>query len=120
MLFTLFLPSYFPLVNFESPSILQPPKDDPYHTGPERSGLFSSSYRKDRKMIYERDPESPFSKILVKNNSSVVDTIRRNLITGYYNFYDNQRGALNCLLQEKRIDAMKMRIEELFDLQKAS
>ena len=71
-------------------------------------------------MIYERDPESPFSKIVVKDGLSVVGTIRRNLITGYYNFYDNQRGALNCLLQEKRIDAMKMRIEELFDLQKAS
>jgi hypothetical protein len=71
-------------------------------------------------MIYERDPESPFSKILVKSDSSVVGTIRRNLITGHYHFYDNQRGALNCLLQEKRIDSMKMRIEELLNLQKAS
>jgi hypothetical protein len=58
-------------------------------------------------MIYERDPESPFSKILVKSDSSVVGTIRRNLITGHYHFYDNQRGALNCLLQEKRIDSIK-------------
>jgi len=78
------------------------------------------SYRKDIKMIYERDPESPFSKIVVKNGSSVVGTIRRNLINGLYHFYDNQHGALNCLLQEKRIDSMKMRIEELLDLSAAS
>jgi hypothetical protein len=71
-------------------------------------------------MIYERDPESPFSKILVKNDSSVVGTIRRNLITGYYHFYDNQRGSLNCLLREKRIDSMKVRIEELVNLQTES
>ena len=71
-------------------------------------------------MIYERDPESPFSKILVKNNSSVVGTIRRNLITGYYHFYDNQRDAFNCLFQEKRIDRMKMRIEELLNLRQTS
>ena len=57
---------------------------------------------------------------LVKNDSSVVGTIRRNLITGHYHFYDNQRGGLNCLLEEKRIDSMKMRIEELLNLQKAS
>jgi hypothetical protein len=71
------------------------------------------------KMIYERDPESPFSKIMVKNGSSVVGTTRRNLITGHYHFYDNQRGGLNCLLQEKRIDSMKTRIEELHDLRRA-
>lgn len=71
-------------------------------------------------MIYERDPESPFSKILVKNDSSVVGTIRRNLITGHYHFYDNQRGALDCLLEEKRIDSMKMRIEELLNPSEAS
>ncbi|MGA2229246.1 MAG: hypothetical protein ABSH41_32825 [Syntrophobacteraceae bacterium] len=70
-------------------------------------------------MIYERDPESPFSKIMVKNGSSVVGTTRRNLITGHYHFYDNQRGGLNCLLQEKRIDSMKTRIEELHDLRRA-
>ena len=57
--------------------------------------VFTYSCRKDIKMIYERDPESPFSKILVKNDSSVVGIIRRNLITGHYHFYDNQRGALN-------------------------
>ena len=56
-------------------------------------------------MIYERDAESPFSKIVVKNGSSAVGTIRRNLITGHYHFYDNQHGGLNCLLQEKRIDS---------------
>ena len=71
-------------------------------------------------MIYERDPESPFSKILVKDDSSVVGTIRRNLITGHYHFYDNQRGGLNCLFEEKRIDSMKMRIEEMLNLQEAS
>jgi len=81
---------------------------------------FAYTYRKDIKMIYERDPESPFSKIVVKNGSSVVGTIRRNLITGHYDFYDNQRGALNSLLNEKRIDSMKTRIEELLDLSKAS
>ena len=83
--------------------------------------LFCSiySYRKDIELIYESDPESPFSKIVVKNGSSVVGTIRRNLITGHYHFYDNQRYMLNCLLQEKRIDSMKMTIEELFNLQKA-
>jgi hypothetical protein len=71
-------------------------------------------------MIYERDPESPFSKIVVKNGSSVVGTIRRDLITGHYHFYDNQRGVLNSLLNEKRIDRMKTRIEELLDLSTAS
>ncbi len=77
-------------------------------------------YRKEMKMNYERDFESPFSKILVKNSSSVVGTIRRNLITGLYHFYDNQRNELDCLFQEKRIDNMKMRIEELLNLRKAS
>jgi hypothetical protein len=72
------------------------------------------------KMIYERDPETPFSKILVKNGSSIVGTIRRNLITGHYHFYDDQRDELNCLFQEKRIDSMKTKIEELLNLQKAS
>ncbi|MGO9313032.1 MAG: hypothetical protein ACLQBD_14820 [Syntrophobacteraceae bacterium] len=71
-------------------------------------------------MIYERDPESPFSKIVVKNGSSVIGTIRRNLITGSYHFCDNQLGGLNCLFQEKRIDSIKMRIEELHDLPQAS
>ncbi len=71
-------------------------------------------------MVYERDPESPFSKILVKDGSSVVGTIRRNLITGHYHFCDNQRGGLNCLFQEKRIDGIKMRIEEMLSLPKAS
>jgi len=71
-------------------------------------------------MIYERDPASPFSKIVVKNGSSFLGTIRRNLITGHYHFYDKQRGGLNCLFQEKRIDSIKMRIEELLDLPEAS
>ena len=70
-------------------------------------------------MIYERDPESPFSKILVKNSLSIVGIIRRDL-TGHYHFYDKQRGGLNCLFQEKRIDSIKMRIEELLDLPEAS
>jgi hypothetical protein len=71
-------------------------------------------------LIYESNPESPFSKIVVKNGSSVVGTIRRNLITGHYHFYDNQIGSLNCLLEGKRIDNMKARIEELLDLSEAS
>jgi len=71
-------------------------------------------------MVYERDPESPFSKIVVKNGSSVVGTIRRNFKTGLYHFCDNQLGGLNCLFQEKRIDSIKMRIEELHGLPKAS
>jgi hypothetical protein len=72
------------------------------------------------KIIYERDPESPFSKIVLKNGSSYVGTIRRDFKTGLYHFYDNQRGALNCLFQEKRIDSMKTRIEELLDLSEVS
>jgi hypothetical protein len=71
-------------------------------------------------VIYERDPESPFSKILVKNGSSVVGTIRRNLITGQYHFYDSRRDVLDCLFQEKRIDSMKMRIEKLLNLRQTS
>ncbi len=71
------------------------------------------------KMIYERDPVSPFSKILVKNGSSVVGIIRRNLVTGYYHFCYNQRGGFNCLFQERRIDIIKIRIEELLGLPKA-
>jgi len=71
-------------------------------------------------MVYERDPERPYSKIVVKSGSSVVGTIRRNLITGQYHFYDNQHGTLNSLLQEKRIDSMKTRIEELLDFSQAS
>ena len=71
-------------------------------------------------MIYERDPGSPFSKIVVKNGLSVVGTIRRNLITGHYHFYYNQRNALNCLFQDKRIDSMKIKIEGLLDHRKAS
>jgi len=77
-------------------------------------------YRKDIKLFYEPDPESPFSKIVVKNGLSVVGTIRRNLITGHYHFYDKQRGALNCMLQEKKIDSMKAKIEELLCLPEAS
>ena len=69
-------------------------------------------------MIYEPDPESPFSKIVVKNGSSVVGTIRRNFETGLYHFCDNQLDALVSLFQEKRIDSMKSRIEELLDLRK--
>ena len=71
-------------------------------------------------MVYERDPESPFSKILVKDGSSVLGTIRRNLITGNYHFCDDQRGGLNCLFQERRIDSIKMRIEEMLSLPEAS
>ena len=52
-------------------------------------------YRKEMKMIYEHDPESPFSKILVKNGSSVVGIIRRSFITGHYHFYDNLHDALD-------------------------
>jgi len=84
-----------------------------------RLALFITT-KKDVKMIYERDPESPFSKIVVKDGSSVIGTIRRNLITGFYHFCDNQLGGLNCLFQEKRIDSIKMRIEELHDLPRAS
>ncbi len=72
------------------------------------------------KMIYEHDRQFPFSKVVVKNGSSVVGTIRRNLITGHYHFYDNQGDVLNSLIQDKRIDSMKIRIEKLFKPQKAS
>ncbi len=61
-------------------------------------------------MIYEHDRQFPFSKVVVKNGSSVVGTIRRNLITGHYHFYDNQRDTLNCLFQDKRIDSMKTEV----------
>ncbi len=71
-------------------------------------------------MIYERDPETPFSKILVKNGSSVIGTIRRNLITGHYHFYYNQSDSMTSLIKEKRIDSMKLKIEELLNLRKAS
>jgi|GEM_PF-860700 len=80
---------------------------------------FIQGYQKELTMIYERDPESPFSKILVKNGSSIVGTIRRNLITGYYHFYDDQLDELNGLFQEKRIDTIKMKIETL-NVRKAS
>ena len=71
-------------------------------------------------MIYEHDPESPFSKILVKDGPSVVGTIRRDLITGQYHFYDDQMDTLNSLFLEKRIDSMKTKIETLLNLRKAS
>jgi hypothetical protein len=71
-------------------------------------------------LFYEPDPESPFSKIVVKNGLSVVGTIRRNLITGHYHFYDNHRGVLNSLLQEKSIRSMKTKIEELLYLSEVS
>ncbi len=71
-------------------------------------------------MSYERDPGSPFSKIVVKNGLSVVGTIRRNLMTGLYHFCDNQRGGLNCMFQEKRIEGIKVRIEELLGLSEGS
>jgi len=71
------------------------------------------------KIIYESDPESPFSKIVVKKGSSVVGAFRRNSITGHYHFYDNQRDVLNCLFQDKRTYSMKMRIEGLLDLSEA-
>lgn len=67
-------------------------------------------------MRFEHDPESPFLKILVKDGSSVVGIIRRNLKTGHYHFYESERDALRCLFQEKRIDRIKMRIEELHNL----
>jgi hypothetical protein len=69
-------------------------------------------------MIYEPDLGRPFSKIVVKNGSSVVGTIRRDFETGRYHFYDSHRGALDSLLQARRIDSMKSKIEELLDLRK--
>jgi len=71
-------------------------------------------------MIFEHDPERPFSKIVVKKGSSIVGTIRRNFNTGIYHFYDNQRGTLNSLLQARRIESMKLEIEGLFSLSEAS
>jgi hypothetical protein len=71
-------------------------------------------------MVYGRDPAPPFSKIVVKDGSSVVGTIRRNLKTGLCHFCDNQLGGLNCQFQEKRIDSIKMRIEEFLDLSVAN
>jgi hypothetical protein len=35
-------------------------------------------------------------------------------------FCDKQRGGLNCVFQEKRIDSIKMRIEELLNFSEAS
>jgi hypothetical protein len=40
-------------------------------------------------------------------------------MTGHYHFYDKQPGGLNCLFQEKRIDSIKIRIEELLNLRGA-
>jgi hypothetical protein len=68
------------------------------------------------RMVYEHDPESPFLKILARDGSSVVGIIRRNLQTGHYHFFESQRDALNCLFREKRMDAIKMRIEELHNI----
>ena len=67
-------------------------------------------------MFYEHDREAPFLKILVKNDSSVVGVIRRSLDTGYYHYYEDMHNSLNCLLKEKRIDLIEMRIEELYAL----
>ncbi len=67
-------------------------------------------------MVYEHDPELPYMKVLVKDGSSIIGVIRRNLKTGNYHFYESQRDALNCLLQETRLDRIKMRIEELHSL----
>ena len=64
-------------------------------------------------ILYEHDPEAPFQKILVKKDSAVIGVIRRNLKTGDYHYYDEEHGALSCLLQEKGIDRIKLRIEEL-------
>ena len=69
-------------------------------------------------MVYEHDPASPFQKILVKNGSSVVGTIRRNLKTGRYGFFESERDPLNCRFQEKRIDHIKIRVEELLNLRR--
>jgi hypothetical protein len=77
-------------------------------------------YRKEVKMIFEHDPERPFSNIVVKNGPSIVGTIRRHFETGLYHFYDNQRGTLNSLLQARRIESMKSKIEGLFSLSEAS
>lgn len=77
---------------------------------------FCYIYRKDGQMSFEHDPESPFLKITVKDGPSVVGIIRRNLQTGDYHFYESERDALSCLFQEKRIDRIKMRIEELHNL----
>jgi hypothetical protein len=71
-------------------------------------------------MIYELDPESPHLKILVKNGSSIVGIIRRNLETGHYHFYDSQCDAWNCLFQEKRFDSIKMRIEGLLEARRST
>ncbi|MGO9022556.1 MAG: hypothetical protein ACLQVJ_29830 [Syntrophobacteraceae bacterium] len=70
-------------------------------------------------MVYEHDPELPFLKILVKKGSSVIGVIRRNLNTGHYHFCESERDPLNCVFQEKRIDHIKMRIEELLNLREA-
>jgi hypothetical protein len=71
-------------------------------------------------VIYEPDPERPFSKIVVKNGSSVVGTIRRDFKTGLYHFCDDQRDVSNSLLQARRIESLKSRIEELLDLSTTS
>jgi hypothetical protein len=70
-------------------------------------------------MVYEHDPEFPFLKILVKSGSAVIGIIRRNLQTGYYHFCQSECDPLNCVFQEKRIDHIKMRIEELLNIRQA-
>jgi len=66
-------------------------------------------------MVYEHDPESPSLKILVKNDSSIVGIIRRDLRTGDYYFYDSRCDTRDCLFMEKRIDRIKKRIEGLLE-----
>ncbi len=58
-------------------------------------------------MIFLRDPENPFAKILVKDRRGIVGIIRRNLKTGYYQFYDEKRDAITPLYKADRLDLMK-------------
>ncbi len=65
-------------------------------------------------MIFEHDPESPFWKILVRDETDLIGIIRRNLKTGCYQFYGHQLGSIACEFNEPRLDRIKLRIEERY------
>ena len=58
-------------------------------------------------MIYLHDPENPFQKILVKNDRDLVGIVRRNLKTGYYQFYDSKTDSVTPLFRAGRLDQIK-------------
>ena len=62
-------------------------------------------------MIYERDREFPFQKILVKEGRETVGIIRRNLKTGDYQYYDTRPDSLTPLFRAARLDYLKLWVE---------